>query len=229
MEPLPSILIAEDDPRTRALLQSMLQVLGYPIAGTAANGREAVEQTFALQPGAVLMDIGMPLLDGLEASRLILERGPMAIVVLTGMTDDDTLEQARRIGVQAFLLKPLGSKEQLRSAIAIATSLCARQRADQARLAALADTLQTTRATTAPQALASYGLTRRETEVLHRLAEGSTNAAIGLELKLSPRTVEKHVEHILHKLGVKSRAAATRLVTETSRRRGRKAQPRPDA
>ncbi len=223
MENLPSILIAEDDERTRILLQTMLQSLGYPVAGLAADGREAVDKTFALNPGALLLDIGMPVLDGLEAAREILARQLLPIVVLTGLTDEETLEEARRIGVQAFLVKPLASKEQLRSAIAIATTLCERQRADQARISNLAETLQTTRATTAPRALTTYGLTQRETQVLHLLAEGRANMEIGTELDLSPRTVEKHVEHILQKLGVKSRAAATRMVTEAPRRRARKA------
>lgn len=227
MEKFPSILIAEDDERTRILLQAMLQSLGFPIAGTAVDGREAVEKTFALQPGALLLDIGMPVLDGLAAAREILARQSLPIVVLTGMTDEETLEEARLIGVQAFLVKPLSSREQLRSAIAIATTVCERQRADQARIATLAETLQKTRATTAPRALGSYGLTGRETEVLSLLAEGRANAEIGTELELSPRTVEKHVEHILHKLGVKSRAAATRMVSEAPRRRVRKALPDP--
>lgn len=84
METLPSILIAEDDERTRVLLQTMLEALGYPIAGQAADGREAVEQTLALNPGVILLDIGMPVLDGLEAARLILERQLRPIVVLDG-------------------------------------------------------------------------------------------------------------------------------------------------
>jgi DNA-binding NarL/FixJ family response regulator len=222
MEHLPSILIAEDDERTRILLQTMLEALGYPIAGEASDGREAVEKTFALNPGVLLLDIGMPVLDGLEAARLILQRHLLPIVVLTGLTDEETLEAARRIGVQAFLLKPLASKEQLRSAIAIATTLCDRQRADQARITSLSETLQTTRATTTPRAIKAYGLTGRETEVIHLLAEGRSNAQIGAELDLSPRTVEKHVEHILQKLGVKSRAAATRMVAEAPRRRVKK-------
>jgi DNA-binding NarL/FixJ family response regulator len=222
MENLPSILIAEDDERTRLLLQAMLQSLGYPIAGQAADGREAVEKACMLDPGVLLLDIGMPVLDGLEAARLILERQLIPIVVLTGLTDEETLEEARRIGVQAFLLKPLASKEQLRSAIAIATTVCERQRADLARINKLTETLQTTRATTAPRSLTAYGLTGRETEVVHLLAEGRSNAEIGVELELSPRTVEKHVEHILQKLGVKSRAAATRLVSEAPRRRTKK-------
>src|SRR5438093_2118566 len=131
MEKLPSILIAEDDERTRVLLQAMLETLGYPIAGLAADGREAVEKTLALGPGVLLLDVGMPVLDGLEAARLIFEKRMMPIVVLTGLTDEETLDEARRIGVQAFLVKPLTSKQQLRAAIAIATTLCERQRADQ--------------------------------------------------------------------------------------------------
>lgn len=222
METLPSILIAEDDERTRVLLQTMLQSLGYPIAGEAENGHEAIEKTLTLDPGVLLLDIGMPMLDGIEAARRILEKKLLPIVVLTGLTEESVLEDARRIGVQAFLVKPLTSKEQLRSAIAIATTICKRQRDDQARIDTLSHTLQTTRATTAPRALATYGLTQRETEVLHLLAEGRSNAEIGVELSLSPRTVEKHVEHILQKLGVKSRAAATRLVIESPRRRAKK-------
>jgi DNA-binding NarL/FixJ family response regulator len=225
MDMLPSILIAEDDERTSILLQTMLENLGYSVIGVARDGREAVEKTIALNPGVLLLDIGMPVLDGLEAARLIFEQHPLPVVVLTGLTEEDILEQARLIGVQSFLLKPLASKEQLRSAIAIATTIFARQRADLERIAALSTTLESTRATTAPRALGSYGLTRRETEVLHLLAEGHANAAIGLELGLSPRTVEKHVEHILDKLGVKSRAAATRLVAEAAHGRRRSRRP----
>jgi DNA-binding NarL/FixJ family response regulator len=225
MDTLPSILIAEDDKNTRFLLQTMLEALGYPIAGVAADGREAVEKTVELKPDVLLLDIGMPVLDGLEAVRLIFERHPLPVVVLTGLTEDAVLEQARGLGVQAFLLKPLSSKEQLRSAIAIATAVFERQRADEERIAALASTLESTRAMTAPRAMASYGLTRRETEVLHLLAEGRSNSEIGVELGLSPRTVEKHVEHILAKLDVKSRAGATRLVTEAAHGRGRRRSP----
>jgi DNA-binding NarL/FixJ family response regulator len=219
---LPSILIAEDDERTRVLLQTMLENLGYPVVGCACDGLEAVEKTFALKPGVVLLDIGMPVLDGLEAARRIFEKELVPIVVLTGMSDDETLESARALGVQAFLLKPLSSKEQLRAAIVIATTICDRQRADTARIDTLSSTLENARVKAVPRALGSYGLTRRETEVLHLLAEGRPNADIGNELGLSPRTVEKHVEHILDKLGVKSRTAATRLVADASHRRSTK-------
>jgi len=218
---LPSILIAEDDERTRILLQTMLENLGYPIVGSASDGMEAVEKTLALKPGALLLDIGMPVLDGLEAARRIFAETLVPIVVLTGMSDDETLEQARALGVQAFLLKPLSSKEQLRAAIVIATTICERQRADADRIDTLNSTLESTRVKSVPKALGTYGLTRRETEVLHLLAEGRPNAEIGNELGLSPRTVEKHVEHILDKLGVKSRTAATRLVADAGHRRSK--------
>jgi len=219
MELMPSILIAEDDERTCILLQSMLESLGYPIVGTASDGLDAVQKTLSLKPGVVLLDIGMPTIDGLEAARRILAQVLVPIVVLTGMSDDETLEQARALGVQAFLLKPLSSKEQLRAAIVIATTICERQRQDAQRIDTLSTTLESTRVKAVPRALGTYGLTRRETEVLHLLAEGRANADIGNELGLSPRTVEKHVEHILDKLGVKSRTAATRLVADAGRRK----------
>jgi len=222
MDLIPSILIAEDDERTCILLQSMLESLGYPIVGTAGDGLE----TLALKPGVVLLDIGMPSIDGLEAARRILAEVLVPIVVLTGMSDDETLEQARALGVQAFLLKPLSSKEQLRAAIVIATTICDRQRADAEKIESLSSTLESTRIKSVPRALGTYGLTRRETEVLHLLAEGRANADIGTELGLSPRTVEKHVEHILDKLGVKSRTAATRLVADAGRRKPKEAGPK---
>lgn len=223
MTTLPSILIADDDDATRSLLRTMLLHLDYPIAGVASDGREAVEKTFALEPGVLLLDIGMPVLDGLEAARIILARQLVPIVVLTGLQDEETLEQARQIGVQAFLLKPLASKEQLRAAITIATAICARQRADAARIASLSASLQAAHAPAPPsRALASYGLTTREMEVLNLVTDGHSNAGIGIQLGLSPRTVEKHVEHILDKLGVRSRAGIARLVGVASRRRPKK-------
>ncbi len=220
MTALPSILIAEDDDATRSLLGSMLSRLGYPIAGLARDGREAVEKTLALKPGVLLLDIAMPVLDGLEAARRILADFLLPIVVLTGLQDDRTLEEARLLGVQAFLLKPLSSKEQLRSAITIAGTICERQRADAAQIAALSADLQTARAPAQPpRRLASYGLTQREMDVVQLVGEDLSNAEIGAQLGLSSRTVEKHVEHILAKIGTKSRAGIARLVGLASRSR----------
>jgi DNA-binding NarL/FixJ family response regulator len=214
MNVLPTVLVAEDDPITSLLLQNMLAKLGYPIAGAAGDGLKTVEMTMALKPGVLLLDIGMPTLNGLEAARRILAEMLLPIVVLTGMTDDAILDEARALGVQAFLLKPLASKEQLRAGIAIATTVCHRQRTDAARIDRLNSSLKTARVKKVPPAIGSYGLTRRETEILYLLSQGHANAEMGTELDLSPRTVEKHVEHILEKIGVSSRTAAARLVLD---------------
>ena len=217
----PSVFIAEDDGTTCVFLQSMLEKLGYKIIGTAGNGLETVEKVLALKPGVLLLDIGMPVLDGLEAARRILAELLLPIVVLTGISDDETLDRARALGVQAFLLKPLSNRNQLRAAIIIATTICDRQRADAGRIDNLSASLESTRVKTVPPALGTYGLTRRETEILHLVAEGRANIDIGTELSLSTRTVEKHVEHILGKIGVKSRTAATRLVLDAEHRAAR--------
>jgi len=95
-------------------------------------------------------DIGMPVLDGLEAARRIFAKMLVPIVVITGLTDDGILEEARLLGVQAFLLKPLSSKEQLRAAIVIALTVCDRQRADSARIDALTASLESTRIKACP-------------------------------------------------------------------------------
>jgi len=217
MNTRPSILIAEDDDLTRVFLQATLERLGFPVIGWASDGLQTVEKALDLKPGVLLLDIGMPVLDGLEAARRILARMLMPIVVLTGIPDEDILEKARALGVQAFLMKPLASKEQLRAAITIAITVCERQRKDAAQIDHLNSSLESTRIKKVPQSLSSYGLTRRETEILHLVSQGRANIEISNDLDLSPRTVEKHVEHILDKIGVKSRTAAARLVADAER------------
>jgi response regulator NasT len=217
MDTRPTILIAEDDELTRVFLHATLNKLGYQVIGWASDGVQTVEKALALKPGALLLDIGMPVLDGLEAARRILAERLMPIVVLTGIPDEEILEKARSLGVQAFLMKPLASKEQLRAAISIAVAVCERQRRDSAQIDRLNSSLESARIKKVPASLGSYGLTRRETEILHLVSQGRANIDISAELDLSPRTVEKHVEHILEKIGVKSRTAAARLVADAER------------
>jgi DNA-binding NarL/FixJ family response regulator len=218
MQPsLPSVLVAEDDEGAGILLEMILRDLGYPFVGRAADGVKAVEMTLSLKPDVLLLDIGMPMLDGIEAARRILEEMLLPIVVLTGRSDDETLEKVRLLGVQAFLLKPLPSKEQLHAAIGIAITACERQRANATRIGQINSMLESARTRKVPRGLGSFGLTERETEILNLVAEGRTNSEIGTVVNLSTRTVEKHVEHILGKLGVKSRAAAARLAADATR------------
>jgi DNA-binding NarL/FixJ family response regulator len=219
MNTAPSILIAEDDDDSRILIKTMLNSLEFPIVGYACDGDEAVKKVAALKPDVLLLNIGLPVLNGLEVARRILAEIWLPIVVFTGRSDNETLKRASAIGVHAFLLKPLSTKQQLRAAIFIALDICDRQREDATEISRLQSMLQLNLSESERHTLERRGLTRRESDVVHLLAKGRTNFEIGTVLGISCRTAEKHVEHVKTKLGVKSRTAAARLVVDAIRRR----------
>lgn len=113
------VLLAEDDYLVVQMIKGILQERGYAIVGEAADGSEVVELTQALQPQVVLMDIQMPDMDGLEATRLIYECCPTPVVVLTAYETPELVQRASRVGVGAYLVKPPNSRE-LERAITIA-------------------------------------------------------------------------------------------------------------
>ena len=205
----PTVLVADDEEDVLEVLCAILVEIGYPVVGRARNGREAVELTRALRPDFVILDIVMPVMDGLEAARQILAERHLPVILGTALGTEERIEAAQHLNVQALLLKPF-SLAQLHAAIAVAFSQHAVQVADRQKIADLSAALAEVRPP--PVSLAIYGLTPRETEVLALLAEGRTNAEIAAGLGAATRTVEKHVEHILHKLGVGTRLAAVRKV-----------------
>jgi len=215
MDPKPlSALIADDEATVLDALKSVLTRLGYHVAGTARDGAEVVELVRTTPADFLVLDISMPVMDGIEAARLIVAEKPLPIIISTGVTDDVTIEAARRIPVQAFLAKPF-RKEQLRASIAIALTQWEHQREAERKLQSLLESgssASTASAAAVPriseEAARQFGLTRREFEVLCRIAEGKSNAEIGETIGAATRTVDKHVEHIFDKLAVKTRTAA---------------------
>ncbi|MBI5901974.1 MAG: response regulator [Deltaproteobacteria bacterium] len=113
------VLIAEDNSRTRLSLKNQLETLGFEVVGTAANGQDAVEKALELRPDLIIMDVKMPRMDGIEASRIITASNPVAIILLTGLSSDDLATRALDAGVCAYLVKPI-SKNQLEPAIKLA-------------------------------------------------------------------------------------------------------------
>lgn len=113
------ILIAEDNARTRLSLKSQLEALGFEVVGAAVNGQDAVEKALVLKPDLIIMDVKMPQMDGIEASRTITAKNPVAIILLTGLSSDDLAVRALDAGVCAYLVKPV-SKNQLEPAIKLA-------------------------------------------------------------------------------------------------------------
>jgi len=112
MEPL-RVLIAEDETLIAVSLTRMLENIGHHVIGRARTGREAVEKALDLSPDMVLMDIKMDDMDGLEASRRILEQRPLPIVILTAFSQEDLIERANQSGVSAYLVKPVSESDLL--------------------------------------------------------------------------------------------------------------------
>jgi DNA-binding NarL/FixJ family response regulator len=205
-----SVLIADDETVVLDALTTVLTRLGYHVAGTARDGAEAVELVRNTPADFLVLDISMPVMDGLEAARIIVAEKPLPIIISTGVTDDVTIEAARQVPVQAFLTKPF-RKEQLRASIAIALTQWEHQLEAERKLQSLLESSNATAGgvpRVSEEAARQFGLTRREFEVLCRIAEGKSNAEIGETIGAATRTVDKHVEHIFDKLAVKTRTAA---------------------
>jgi len=214
-----SVLLTEDDTDVARYLTTVLKTLGHRVVGVASDGHHAVEMARDLAPDLIIMDIDLPHLNGVAAARQILEHASVPLIMCTGRSDYEALESSLQLEVQAYLNKPF-SAVQLRSAIVIALSQHQRQIEARRKISELRGVLE--RGGGLPDAavlsvnhLQTLGLTRRESEVLHWIAQGKSNAGIASIQKTSPRTVAKHVEHIFIKLDVESRTAA---VAEARRR-----------
>jgi two-component system, NarL family, response regulator LiaR len=193
------ILIADDHGVVRQGLRMFLALDSeLEVVGEATNGAEAVERARALRPDVVLMDLLMPVMDGIAATSAI--RGELPdteVVALTSVLEDASVVGAVRAGAIGYLLKDTQSDELCRAIKAAA--------AGQVQLApqAAARLMREVRAPESPEAL-----TDRETEVLRLLARGKANKEIAGALQIGEQTVKTHVSSILAKLGVQSRTQA---------------------
>jgi two-component system, NarL family, response regulator LiaR len=196
------VLIVDDHAIVREGLKKYLQALGeFEIVGEAATGEAAVEMATTAAPQVVLMDLVMPVMDGIEATRKLHESLPgIKVIVLTSFADDDKLFPALRAGAVAYLLKDVGPAE-LAEAIRAAARGETRLNLDvtQRLVAGLASGAEK-----GPEDL----LTEREMDVLRCLARGMSNKEIGADLFISEKTVKTHVGSILDKLGLADRTQA---------------------
>ncbi|MGK5685372.1 response regulator [Actinoplanes sp. URMC 104] len=198
------VLIVDDDDLIRAGLRAVLSAAdGVTVAGEAADGDEVVPQALRLRPDVVLMDVRMPRIDGIQATRLLLDRldDPPRVLVLTTFENDEYVYEALAAGASGFLLKRARPER-----IAEAVRLVARGDSllfpeAVRRLAAGHQRPSTGRLPGAP-------LTEREAEVLRLMAEGLSNAEIAARLVLGVETVKSHVGNVLAKLGVRDRTQA---------------------
>jgi len=209
------VLVADDQAAVRggfaALIASEDEM---DVAGQAANGREAVDLARSLFPHVVLMDIRMPVLDGLEATRLICSDPTLAgtrVLVLTTFDLDDYVYKALRVGASGFLLKDAGPRELLNAIRVVATGDALIAPSITRRL--IAEFAARSDPQRPPAAVAE--LTEREREILRLVARGLTNAEIADRLVISPLTTKTHVSRILRKLDCRDRAQLVTLAYES--------------
>jgi len=201
------VLIADDQGMVRTGFTTFLSAQpDIQVCGEAADGREAVERALELSPDVVLMDVRMPVMDGLEATRRLLSSGAQArVLILTTFDLDDYVYQALRAGASGFLLKD-ASAAQLAEAVRvvaggdalIAPGVTRRLIHEFARMGRPRP----------PSSLRLSELTDRETEVLTLVAQALSNQEIARELVLAEQTVKTHVGRVLGKLGLRDRAQA---------------------
>jgi DNA-binding NarL/FixJ family response regulator len=206
------VIIADDHELARLGLRTMLEPEpDLEVVGEAATGREAVALSRQLQPDLVLMDIRMPDLDGLMATRAIKEDLPRtSILIVTLSEDPDYLLEALRVGAAGFVLKDASRREVV---TAVRQVLSGESPLDPKLSAQLIRRLAGQPSPKEQSARHGDNLTQRELEVLRLVAEGKTNAEIGQSLFVSVGTVKVHVERIIDKLGVSDRTqAAVRAV-----------------
>ena len=210
-------LIADDQAMVREGFAAVLAAQpGIVVAGLAADGAAAVSQTRHLQPDVVLMDVRMPVMDGLEAARQILSTGPdprrPRVLMLTTFDLDDYVYEALRAGASGFLLKDATAAELVRAVRVIAAGDALLAPSVTRRL--IADFARRPRAGTPPPATLG-ALTGRETEVLRLIARGLSNAEISDTLVIAEQTTKTHVGRILAKLDLRDRAQAVVLAYES--------------
>lgn len=204
--PMIEVMLVDDQPLVRAGLGRILAPSdGFHIAAECADGTEAVAAVGSVSVDIVLMDIRMPDMNGIEATRRIRDDGGPPVLVLTTFDDDDALWGAIEAGAAGFVLKDATAEELISATRTVAAGGSWMDPAVTARV------LEAYRGTVVPrvrEAGRATELTERELEVLRQMATGASNGEIARQLMVSEATVKTHVGAVFQKLGVRDRAGA---------------------
>jgi DNA-binding NarL/FixJ family response regulator len=215
--PIPlRVVVADDQATVRDGLVVLLGMTdGIEVVGSAADGQEALNVVERTRPDAILLDLRMPVMDGIETTRQLSEHHPdVAVVVLTTYADDDSIIDALEAGARSYLTKNADRADIAQTIRSAATGLSVIDPAVRAALLKGA----VARRRKPPERMfpgeLPDGLTQREAEILSMIARGMTNSGIVAELYLSAHTVKTHINRIFAKTGSADRAAAIRYARD---------------
>jgi two-component system response regulator DegU len=199
-ERAPRLLLVDDHKLLRQGLRRAVEDAGFDVVGEAGDGEEALRLAVDLRPDLVLMDVTMPVLDGIEATRRLRQSAPEArVVILTMHGEEETVTQALRAGAVAYLLKDCSTDQ-------VAETLHAVAAGDTDLSADLARSLLAE--LPGPEPAVSTSLSTREVEVLQMFADGCSTVEVGERLYISAKTVKNHLASIYEKLDARDRTQA---------------------
>jgi DNA-binding NarL/FixJ family response regulator len=212
------VVLADDQRLVRESLGTLLGLLdGVELVASAADGEEAVALSDLHKPDVVLMDLRMPRLDGIEATRRLRESQPdVSVIALTTYADDESVLGALRAGARGYLTKDAGSEDIRKAILTVAAGEAALDPAVQHHVvSALASEATAQECDAEAGAELPDELTPREAEVLALIAEGLTNTEIAERLVVNQTTVKSHINHLFAKAGLRDRAQAVNYAYRT--------------
>jgi DNA-binding NarL/FixJ family response regulator len=211
--PVPLRVVVADD--QAAVRQGLVLLLGLApeieVVAAAANGEEALRLVADKNPDAILLDLHMPVLDGIETTRRLTEQYPgVAVVILTTYVDDSSVVAALGAGASSYITKDADSADIVQALRSAATGLSVIDPAVRAALLAAATAGPEKPSGQKPPGKLPDGLTQREAEILGMIARGMTNSDIAAELYISAQTIKSHINRIFSKTGSANRTDAIR-------------------